>query len=172
MFQNSKREVALIIYTKIVTQSRKPFFYKELKITDDFFGRLEVLSFNLILIMWSLKKKKNKVLSQELFNIFFEDLDNSLRELGVSDLSVGKKIKVLAQNFYGRLLVYTNLFEKFLNNKNITNLQNKIIKNFKILSQSKTINKKLNKYIGENVFYFNEIEIKSIKNAKFEFKII
>ena len=111
-------------------------------------------------------------MSQELFNIFFEDLDNSLRELGVSDLSVGKKIKVLAQNFYGRLLVYTNLFEKFLNNKNITNLQKKIIKNFKILSQSKTINKKLNKYIGENIFYFNEIEIKSIKNAKFEYKII
>lgn len=172
MFQNSKREVALIIYTKIVTQSRKPFFYKNLKISDDFFGRLEVLTFNLILIMWSLKKKNNKVLSQELFNIFFEDLDNSLRELGVSDLSVGKKIKVLAQNFYGRLLIYTNLFEEFLKNKKLTNLQNKINKNFKISKQSKKIDEKLNKYIGENIFYFNEIEIKTLKKAKFEYKII
>ena len=70
MFQNSKREVALIIYTKIVTQSRKPFFYKDLKITDDFFGRLEVLSFNLILIMWSLKKKKIKFCHKS-YLIFF-----------------------------------------------------------------------------------------------------
>ena len=37
------------------------------------------------------KKEENEILSQKLIDIFFEDMDASLRELGVSDLSVGKK---------------------------------------------------------------------------------
>jgi cytochrome b pre-mRNA-processing protein 3 len=36
----------------------------------------------------------------------FEDMDRNLREIGIGDLSVGKRIKLLAENFYGRIKTY------------------------------------------------------------------
>ena len=44
-----------------------------------------------------------QALGQALFDVMFVDLDGSLRELGVSDLGVGKHIKRLAGKFYARL---------------------------------------------------------------------
>ena len=96
MFFKNSNEKAIFFYTKIAMQSRKPFFFKELKIENNFEGRLEILIFNLVLVIWALKKYNElEDISQELCDIFFQDLDNSLRELGVSDLSVGRKIKIL-----------------------------------------------------------------------------
>ena len=43
---------------------------------------------------------------QKLFDAMFQNMDDSLRELGVGDLIVGKKIRKLAENFYGRVGVY------------------------------------------------------------------
>jgi cytochrome b pre-mRNA-processing protein 3 len=36
----------------------------------------------------------------------FRDMDASLRELGVGDLGVPKKIKRMAQGFYGKVVAY------------------------------------------------------------------
>ena len=44
-----------------------------------------------------------KKVSQKLFDIMFQNMDDSLRELGVGDLVVGKKIRKLAENFFGRV---------------------------------------------------------------------
>lgn len=43
-------------------------------------------------------------LGQELFDLMFADMDESLRQIGVGEMSVGKHIKRLAGNFYARLL--------------------------------------------------------------------
>ena len=45
-------------------------------------------------------------LGQRFFDIFFDDLDQTMREMGVGDLSVGKKVKKLASSFYGRITAY------------------------------------------------------------------
>jgi cytochrome b pre-mRNA-processing protein 3 len=47
-----------------------------------------------------------KALGQRVFDILFDDMDQTLREIGVGDLSVGKKIKALASAFYGRVAAY------------------------------------------------------------------
>ena len=83
------------------------------------------------------KKEENEILSQKLIDIFFEDMDASLRELGVSDLSVGKKIKVLAENFYGRLSNYSESFNKISNQGNINLLKKSIKKNIATKSNPK-----------------------------------
>ena len=75
-------------------------------------------------------------MSQKLIDIFFEDMDASLRELGVSDLSVGKKIKVLAENFYGRLSNYTQSFNKISSQGNTDLLKKSIRKNIATKSNS------------------------------------
>ena len=134
MFNSLEKSKALKIYTKIAKQSREPFFFEDCKIKDSFQQRLEVLSLNLIIVLWSMKKNKGLfTLSQKIIDIFFQDLDNSLRELGVSDLSVGKKIKILAENFFGRLASYTDSIEKSINDKKSNCLLQSIKKNFNCL---------------------------------------
>ena len=44
--------------------------------------------------------------AQLLFNVLFRDMDRSLREIGVGDLSVGKKVRTMAEGFYGRVEAY------------------------------------------------------------------
>ncbi|MCY4074324.1 MAG: ubiquinol-cytochrome C chaperone family protein [Acidobacteria bacterium] len=47
-------------------------------------------------------------LGQELVDLFVADMDQSLREMGVGDLSVGRKVKRMASAFYGRLDAYSD----------------------------------------------------------------
>lgn len=155
---------------KIVDQSRKVIFFNDFKISKSFEGRLELLSLNLIIVLWSLKKNNDlENISQELVDIFFQDLDNSLRELGVSEASVGRKIKILAENFYGRLLSYTLAFEVSLKSKKLDELLEKINKNFDTVDIKNSI---FINYLKKNIEYFNALDSKYLKNGTFKFKII
>ena len=51
-------------------------------------------------------------LCQQLFDTLFDDMDRSLREMGVGDLSVGKKINTMAEAFYGRAGAYQDALDK------------------------------------------------------------
>ena len=167
-----KKQNSLIIYTIIAEQSRKPYFFSKLKISNNFDGRLEILSLNLILILWSLKKNNVVDLSQELMDIFFQDLDNSLRELGVSDLSVGKKIKILAENFFGRLNTYTIGFEEYLTKGRFLKIKSSVKKNIKDLSDEKILDGFLKKYVLTNIKYFGTLKKNQVLNGDFQFKCI
>ena len=111
-------------------------------------------------------------LSQELCDIFFQDLDNSLRELGVSDLSVGKKIKILAENFFGRLISYTDAFEDCINSTNTSRVEKVLKKNIKNLKTTKSFNIFFQKYISENIFFFNHLDANSLSDGNFNYKVI
>jgi cytochrome b pre-mRNA-processing protein 3 len=50
--------------------------------------------------------RETKGLNQALFDLMFADMDRSLREMGVSDMSVGKRVKEMARAFYGRVDAY------------------------------------------------------------------
>ena len=88
-------------------------------------------------------------------------MDACLRELGVSDLSVGKKIKVLAANFYGRLTNYTEGFDQIKKNKKKDLLKKSIKKN--ILTKSDL------KYLDDKIIIL-EFFFKLILNTDYEFK--
>ena len=170
MFNSFKKNKALKIYTKIAKQSREPFFFRECKIEDTFQQRLEILSLNLIIILWSMKKNKNLFeLSQKLIDVFFQDLDNSLRELGVSDLSVGKKIKILAENFFGRLASYSDSIERSINENKKSYLRISIKKNFNYKEKPKIEYEKIFKYVVKNIELFKNINEDKILNVSFEF---
>jgi cytochrome b pre-mRNA-processing protein 3 len=99
-----QRKPALQLYAAISEGSRNPQLYLSFAIPDTAEGRFESLSLHLSLVLRRLKELPAPALdlSKELIDIFFHDLDGALRTLGVSDVSVGKKIKPLAQAFYGR----------------------------------------------------------------------
>ena len=117
-----------------------------------------------------MKKNKNLFeLSQKLIDIFFQDLDNSLRELGVSDLSVGKKIKILAENFFGRLASYSDSIERSINENKKSYLRISIKKNFNYKEKPKIECEKIFKYAVKNIELFKNINEDKILNVSFEF---
>lgn len=96
------------LYTAIVTQARKSDFYSQLGVPDTLDGRFDMILLHAFLLMRRLGRVRpdGAVLNQALFDLMFADMDNSLREIGVGDLSVGKKVKQMAQAFYGRVEAY------------------------------------------------------------------
>lgn len=96
------------LYTAIVAQARKSDFYRQFGVPDTLDGRFDMVLLHAFLVMRRLGRIQpdGTVLNQALFDLMFADMDNSLREIGVGDLSVGKKVKQMAQAFYGRIEAY------------------------------------------------------------------
>lgn len=104
------------LYGKAVEQARLEPFYTAFGVPDTVEGRFEMVALHVYLLMRRLKGdgaadiKNAKDVSQCLFDAMFQNMDDSLREMGVGDLVVGKKIRTLAENFYGRLGAYEAAF--------------------------------------------------------------
>jgi cytochrome b pre-mRNA-processing protein 3 len=95
------------IYGMIVTQAREPLFYRDLGVPDTVNGRFDLLLMHLWLVLRRLKSADGgKELSQAVFDHFCNDMDDNLRELGVSDLKVPKKMQAFGEAFYGRTAAY------------------------------------------------------------------
>ncbi|MDR3500383.1 MAG: ubiquinol-cytochrome C chaperone family protein [Parvibaculum sp.] len=99
---------AFALYGCIVAQARRPEFYLRAGVPDTLEGRFEMLMLNAFLVLHRLKAagEPAKALGQRVFDILFDDMDQTLREIGIGDLSVGKKIKTMAAAFYGRIAAY------------------------------------------------------------------
>src|ERR1700761_506939 len=90
------------VYSAIVAQSRQPRFYAEWGVPDTVTGRFDMISLHLALVLRRLGTERDaKVFSQALFDLFFKDMDRSLREMGAGDLAVPKKIRKMGEIFYG-----------------------------------------------------------------------
>ena len=103
----ARRKQAETVYLAIASGSREPRLYLDCGVPDTVEGRFESLGLHVSLVLRRLKSLPPPALdlSKDLIDLFFQDLDSALRELGVGDLSVGKKIKKLAEAFYGRAKV-------------------------------------------------------------------
>ena len=104
-----EKTVAVTLYRAIVAQARQPHFYRDLGVPDSLDGRFDMIILHAYLASRRLKAMNtagSQALNQALFDLMFADMDSSLREIGVGDLSVGKKVKAMAQAFYGRVEAY------------------------------------------------------------------
>ncbi|MFQ5956032.1 MAG: ubiquinol-cytochrome C chaperone family protein [Kiloniellales bacterium] len=98
---------ARALYRAVVEQSRQPAFYRNWGVADTPAGRFEMIALHAFLLLHRLKgDAAGSGLGQEVFDLMFADMDRSLREMGVGDLGVGKRVKRLAQGFYGRVAAY------------------------------------------------------------------
>ncbi len=100
------------LYASVVEQSRQPALYERLGAPDTVEGRFEVYSLHVVLLLDRLRRQGDQAseTSQVLFDTFVKALDNALREMGVGDLSVGKKMRKLGEAFYGRAKSYEDAF--------------------------------------------------------------
>lgn len=102
-------EEARALYIKIVEISRRVDFYTVYSVPDTVDGRFDMINIHLFLLSARLKKEgTNEALEvlRAVTEIFFSDMDRSLREMGASDTGIGKRIKKMSQAFYGRVLAY------------------------------------------------------------------
>jgi cytochrome b pre-mRNA-processing protein 3 len=95
------------IYGMIVTQAREPLFYRDLGVPDTVNGRFDLLVLHLWMVLRRLTQTEGGArLSQMLFDHFCEDMDANLREMGVGDLTVPKRMQAFGEAFYGRAAAY------------------------------------------------------------------
>ncbi|MGH7096455.1 MAG: ubiquinol-cytochrome C chaperone family protein [Stellaceae bacterium] len=105
---NPLREAARSGYERIVAQSRQAVFFTDCTVPDTLDGRFELICLHAFLYLHRLKSAGPEAsrFAQELFDTMFIDMDRSLREIGKSDLRVGKEIRHMAEGLYGRIRAY------------------------------------------------------------------
>lgn len=106
--KNSQAESADRLYAAAVRQARQPRFYLEGGVPDTPEGRFDLIALHVYLLLRRLKRDGEATagLSQALFDRMFEDMEHNLREMGVSDLRVGGRVKDMAKALYGRIAAY------------------------------------------------------------------
>ncbi len=102
------------LYACTSPQARLPMLYADLGAPDTPEGRFELFSLHVYLILERLKGQGAQAsdTAQALFDTYVSQLDNALRELGVGDLSVGKRMRKLGEAFCGRVKSYEAAFAK------------------------------------------------------------
>ena len=97
------------IYQSVLAASRQPDLYIEFEIPDNLDSRFDMLCLHISLVMLRLRQLPEEIqkpLNQDLFDRFFADMDFTLREMGVGDLGVGKRVRKMSEAFMGRLTAY------------------------------------------------------------------
>jgi len=105
--RRADRLLANKLYEQIVASARQPEFFAEMGVPDTPLGRFEILSVHMILFLRRVRGVKElESFAQQITDEFFLDIDHALRELGIGDVGVPKRIKKLARMFYGRVASY------------------------------------------------------------------
>jgi cytochrome b pre-mRNA-processing protein 3 len=101
---DANRRTAHDIYGAAVAQARHPAFYAEAGIPDTLEGRYEVIVLHLFLVLERLRQAgpAGEPLARSLIETFVTDMDDQMREIGVGDLTVPKRVKKAAAGLYAR----------------------------------------------------------------------
>ena len=93
------------IYSQVLAQSRQPAFFGSGRFEDSYDGRIDLLSLNLALIIHNLRRfdEAGQRLGQALYDVMIEDFNIAMREEGLADTGISRRIKPMVAFFYDRL---------------------------------------------------------------------
>ena len=96
------------LYGHAVAQARTPGFYVRMGVADRIDARFELYTLHVLLLVMRLRDEgeAGAEIGQALFDAYVSALDHALRELGVGDVAVGKKMRKLGEALYGRMQAY------------------------------------------------------------------
>ena len=106
--RRSKQHKALAtgLYAALARRAREPEFFARFAVKDTLDGRFDLLTLHAWLVLQRLKAAGAGPLSQAFVDAVFVGFDEALRELGSGDIGMGRRMKKLADAFYGRLRAY------------------------------------------------------------------
>lgn len=107
------RRAGRTLYGAAVAAARDPWFYAELGVPDTLDGRFDLVGIHAYLLVRRLSRDAppGPALAQAVFDAMFSDMDLNLREIGVSDLAVGKRMRDMWEAFHGRAAAYGKAME-------------------------------------------------------------
>jgi cytochrome b pre-mRNA-processing protein 3 len=96
------------LYTQTVRAARLPIYYAVWGVPDTLDGRFDLVGLFVAVLIRRLRleSKPGPALAQAVFDAMFADMDTNLREMGVSDMAVGKRVREMWEGFHGRALAY------------------------------------------------------------------
>lgn len=102
------------VYAQIVAKARQPWLYLNAGVPDTVTGRFDMITLHSFIVMEHLSRQgdKESEFNQLLFDEVFLDMDHSLREMGVGDVSVGKRVRKMSEIFYGACNGYRTALEE------------------------------------------------------------
>ena len=109
LFGRARHErVGFVLYGAAVRAGRDPFWYRDLGVPDTLDGRFDMIGLHVCLLIRRLRAlpSPGPDLAQAVFDAMFSDMDQALRELGVGDLSVGKRVRAMWEALHGRARAY------------------------------------------------------------------
>jgi cytochrome b pre-mRNA-processing protein 3 len=112
--RRSNRAITDALYERIVAAARQKELYSAWNVPDTPLGRFEMLALHMFLFQHRLRGESgaSRDVAQVLIDEFFGDVDHSLRELGIGDMGIPKRIKKLARMYYGRTASYADALER------------------------------------------------------------
>ncbi len=102
------QRIGRVLYNSIVAQSRTEVFYQELGVPDTMEGRFELIVLHTYLVLERLRREGDvgQALSRALIEAFVADMDASMREIGIADLGVPRRVKRAAAALFERSRAY------------------------------------------------------------------
>tara|TARA_B100000123_G_scaffold92140_1_gene66954 strand:+ start:1358 stop:1915 length:558 start_codon:yes stop_codon:yes gene_type:complete len=105
--KDRKQTAAFELYTAMVTQARQPDFYAKLGVPDTMEGRFDLILVHAFVLFRRLKSDEgDKDLAQNIFDVMFADLDQNMREMGIGDVGILKRIRKMSESYHGRIVAY------------------------------------------------------------------
>lgn len=105
--KSPEAEYAAAVYRATARRARAQELFEACGIPDTLDGRFDALALHAALMIDRLRDEPDGLaLAQAFFDAMFKHLDLTLREIGVQDLGVGRRIKIMAEGFHGRALAY------------------------------------------------------------------
>ena len=97
-----------MLYGVAVAAARDPYLYATIGVPDTLDGRFDLVGLHAFLLIRRLRHvpEPGPALAQAVFDAMFADMDINLRELGVGDMTIGKRVRAMWEAFHGRAAAY------------------------------------------------------------------
>ena len=151
-----------ILYSKIVKQARSPEFYLDYGVDDSVDGRFDMILLHLFLILHRLEEEDEAelLLQRHLQEVFVTDMDRSLREMGVGDMSVGKQVKRMSVAWFGRSKAYAEALAAEDENRQLETVLSRNV----FRDEEGGDVKRLASYVRRSVESLHDQDIRDMKN--------
>ena len=106
--RSGNREIVDRLHQALVEAARRPAFYAQWGVPDTLDGRFDCVTLHAVLLMQRMQAlpKPADELANDVVDRLFLGFEEALRELGVGDVVIPKRMKTIAAAFLGRAKAY------------------------------------------------------------------